>query len=673
MDFLKTSKRKYAVAILMMAAVFFIVSPAIQSVKADYQDGFDGYGAVTLANGQTVGNIWTATSTSPGCLTDAVVNDARAFTLPNDFEISLQSGCAVSTNSATMAINVNASSSITTLSWYQSLLAVSGTGASTKSGYPATIAIYTVSFCQSTTNYAVMPSTTSCIGSPTTIYTNDTSTICSPAGHSMAGCVTPQSVWSKIRGSVNTNAGTQYTFSFKISIIGSSNIYTFSFGLDTIQFTSSVSGSTTFGGANAIQLSQPTFIMMDYSSGQWFNVSNYAQSRVYINYSIPVSAFLCPSPLVITSKNVCTLNNVAIPDQVISMASTTLATVVVGSKGTCSAYARSIIPSPAASENIVYLDNPCFLLGYQIAVSDTTGNFPAGSQVYIQTGNSATARVISSGYLDSQNSFAVSLQAGTTYTLRIVSGSHTYSTFFTPSTTQTTISVTIQGVAYSQPAGAIQNIQLGQGWGCYRSSSSSIAGFFVDQGTSTSWIYFTLGKINATGYYAVSSINDSSGPYGSAQANFTSVATTYKGQSITAQYVMSYTAKTSYATTPTGTVTYGPLSVVTGIPKCQNNFPSYLIASWNAPASVFGLNQVIPGAGGQAWGEMIALTIMTLTATTIGARMASFGYIILAAESVGFWLFGLLPLSYTLVAAFMFSSVIGFLVFRSRRTAQVGQ
>ena len=342
-------------------------------------------------------------------------------------------------------------------------------------------------------------------------FTNDTST--------MPVCTTSKCNWIDVTGvsSLTVTPGQTYTVQFMvtfttISSIQSDNNYQFSFAIDTVTF---VNANPYIPGANVY--------LMDYSTNQLFNVSDYSGSSFVINYSALGSAGLntncssatatpnlgsgVPPPEAVKIGNQCVVSNIETPDIFVPNAYyATLDTMMIGGSD---AYLRSIIPcqDPTNANSLVqnfttcdtvtvYLNNPSTVGHYTIQINDLSTDF-SGSNVKIFVYSGTT--LITSGYTDSQSQFPTALVPGIYKVILLNPKGDEYSTTLNVGTESSgsvgTLTIGIASVPFTVSTN-VGTLSTGAAWNC---DGTTIIAAYSDGYEITTGVTFTLEMYNWPG------------------------------------------------------------------------------------------------------------------------------------------------------------------------------
>ncbi len=306
---------------------------------------------------------------------------------------------------------------------------------------------------------------------------------------------------------------------------------------------------------------------------------------------------------------------------------------------------RTLIPTSGSM--IMYMDNISAEVPYLITFQDVTAFFKPGAIVRIMIGT----YVISSGYLDSSYSYPVDLVPGS-YTFQVAQGSTTFSEIINLGAN---LSPTVQNSANPQggiQSGSIADLTYSAYWACNLTSGEIVANY-KDSSTLTNPLNVILYNNTAGGSTIV--YNDTiTGPIGSSQYTFSPVVPS-EG-SYTVAFQPTYSGTKAF---------YGPIQLTPSNPSCPSTHPSIIPSLPTFPVAIFGLSTVIGGTNG--WNELFALVMIILTVAVFGARSAALGFVIVSFETM-FWFLALfIPLTYIFLYVMMFTSMIGFLVYRRRR------
>jgi hypothetical protein len=630
----RKAARKWAFAIGGLALAFLLIA---SPVFADYGDNFDTYTTGTQNPGP-----WTFSATSADCYSNSAVDNIGSFALsaPNTYTIAYDHGAAgcsdpasgyvyfeftAIANSVTATMNFGflqvSSGSLTSASTVQVLVCPVGNlppGGCIGGNY------MDISGIPSTDTYVPLIAT--------------------------APVTTGQQYWLVVW---NDQFDTGLTYTYQMD-----NFY--------------MSGGNVYISPSDINLYQT-------STEEPFNVTADPGTSVQVQYSGPVSCTVSGltggGPMVQYAPNVCQVNDVYTSYlEFPSITSATLITVTVGANS----YARTVIPSTNVcgspiSVCYVAIDPANIVVPYVLVVSDVSQVFVAGAEVNITTpatgGSNPHGYVITSGYLDAQDSFSAPLPIGV-YTLTLTDGTHLFSESLhlgTVCSTQVASGCGIQILITTATVQAYGGVQSQVSYGAYYNCGSpyvTLYGSYDDVSTSTSTVDFYLYVTTPTTSYSQTS-GPLTGPYGSAVYGFT---------------ISSYPSNANYelkivAVTGEGTFTYGPFFPASKNPSCpnQNPTPSGFFNLPTFATAVFGLD-AIPGLNNaNAYSEIIALFVIILVAANFSARYGAFGLLATAFTAMWFFLALFLPFGYTFYYAILSVSVVGFLVYRRRRSAVLGQ
>jgi hypothetical protein len=353
-----------------------------------------------------------------------------------------------------------------------------------------------------------------------------------------------------------------------------------------------------------------------------------------------LNAVTCQSTWAQTASNQCTLNNLYTSYINVSLTGATLLTVHVAN-----VYARTLIPTSTVHVDM-FLDNASRVIPYTMTVTDLGQIFGAGSRIEIFNNNSTTT----SGTLDQAASFSAPLVPGSYVVLLITSG-HQFETNLSLGTVITQIQIQITKFVTSSNSGPTATISFSVFWGC---TPDSLTTEYSDTSNLTSNLLILIYNQTNAGQFLI--YNQSvAGPLGSIQNNFAGIFPSNGTYLIFFQPTIS-----------TGRATIGPVQISPNNPGCPSSFPSILPRGAPViPASLFGMNQFINNPG--IWNWIIGLTFMIMAAAIFGARHASIGYIVTSMALLFFFLGFGFPLSYTIIYAFVITSLTSFLVYRRRR------
>lgn len=548
-----------------IGAVALLLLMAAPVAFADFYDGFDGYTA-----GTTSPAPWTMTPDSSGCWVPAtsVAGVPNALSAPNVFYVwytRTGNGCSGTTHSFYMTLPVNATSAVLTLSGYFGYLSSSG-------GMGAVDQVQLL-FCQG----SALPPRGGCAGT----------TLFSLTSLSGSGCTT--NCWTKFTSTATATAGQQYTA--VLWIYTASGVNSFSFYVDNVNVKG---GSVIVSGAN--------LFLTDYNSKAWFNITNYAGSRVYAYYPNSIQAVY---------------NNINTPDLNVNLLGSNLITAWVGN-----AYARSIIPNQGG-KNTVYLDSPTVVLAYSFSVQDFSNTYLPGSQIYVALDN----LVVTSGYLDGQDQFTAWLQPGN-YTITLKSGANTYVTYSSVSSaTVNPIPVQIATIKHSLPV-TKANFNFEAGWD---QNYQNVVVFYHDPNVDTTFIDVTIYNQTAVGATVMQDSTYSPGPWG----NFTAIISCPACKAANSQQIyVKLTVTDQYGTKQvfgTQALAGGPLFANTP------NVPDY-----------GGLFAFLPSGAFNPWLELIGLAILIGEAGLTGYYEAPAGFILITITLTGEGLASMIPLPPTI-------------------------
>ena len=400
-------------------------------------DGFDSYAPGTVNPSPP----WNISFDQSACWVPAgssVANYPGALSAPNTYFIAYSqsgSGCSGTSHAAWMAIPINASGNVLTISAYFAFQ--SNTGGLTG------LDNVQLAICPG----SALPPGNGCSGSGTGVF--------SISAISPTSCTS--NCWAKYTSSATVTPGSTYNAVIWVST--ASGVSGFWFNVNNVAVKG---GSPIVLGANVF--------LVNYNSKLWYNITGYSGSRVYVYYPNSIQAIY---------------NNLPTPDIAATLTGSNLLTAWVGDS-----YSRSIIPNQVG-KNTIYLDNPSVVLSYTFDIQDFTNTYLPGAQIYVALGS----LTITSGYLDGQDSFTAWLQPAN-YTITLKSGANTYITHASISSSTTNpIPIQIATISHSLPVTG-SNFNFDAGWD---QNYQNLVVFYHDPNVDTSFIEVQVYNQTASG------------------------------------------------------------------------------------------------------------------------------------------------------------------------------
>jgi hypothetical protein len=589
---------KIKVLLVLISLLLFIVPPTF----ADYADNFDQYPA-GLQNPWSTGNPWTFTP-SAGCtwgssqVLATPLNNVDALSPPNVYGIAFPSGCAGTLYHSDLSELVNATSPSVTFTFHMNVDEAAGTFSTD---------LVELFMC-GTQQFLTINGT----------YAGFDLILLSGVKH-----------WTTVSASVPMTPG--------VACAGGIDIRTVASAGDSGAFRVDID-NTYVKGAQAVFANADFFMLTPNNAinghGLWFNVSNFADTKIVVNYSGTTPAFI--------------LNNVTAPDVYIPLVGAKLVTVYLGTYNVGSTieqgYRRAIVPT-STTHQIMYLNNPIeqTVITYTFQVQDFSGEFPAGSEIEIILGT----EVMSSGYLDSNHQFTTGLLPGD-YSVKLVSGSNTFDSLISLSPNNPSVIVTVPSVTINFPNNQQTAISCLGFW----TSSTQIEIFYRDATNTTTSITLTLLMLNFTGTVIVHTMTFSPGPYG----NLTQVLSgSYVNLNNTASYRVTCTATDTFGSGVVYPSVYGQPVSGGSASTVLPSFPDVLHLGTVFP----GMNQPTTQVGG--------LGMITAIAATFGEFTGPIGAVVVAFFATFLIGGGWLTISVTLGAVFVMITIIGALIWAERR------
>lgn len=422
--------------------------------------------------------------------------------------------------------------------------------------------------------------------------------------------------------------------------------------LVTVTLNFSVSGSNSLGnayfddfsiiGAAAYTSSQggPGInlqLFNDSSPGPyWFDPSGYTGSTLTVCYTTPSCS---GGSNVSTTWTNAPTNGLSVAAAYLpNLATASLVTMWVGA-----VYERTLIPGPSGHLNM-YLDNPSAVLAYSVSVigpaGNATANFPAGSDIFIQQ----DGHNITSGYLGSAQNFLAYLVPGV-YTVVLVDGtSKNTQTVSFPDVTGSTVTVNVFGAPITYPSGIVTTQAFAVVWAS--SSYNSLSLTYQDTGATTTQVGIVITKSNSSGTYAVyqSYTNEAKT---SSPILFT-IGMPISSPNLSRNYSTQMSV-TVYATSTFGTnQTIGTQGIPVAL--CSSCF----FPAVNLPTDVLQLSTIFTFL---TWQNLLALTMIVLTAASFGFVSAKFGFLVLGGEIDLLVAMGWMPPSAILASLPLFATV----------------
>lgn len=680
-------KSKYGIGLLTLMGFLLLLMP-VSNALADSVDGFDSYSSGTASTSMPL--PWIYSSSSASCwqsIGTPNIPDTGIVTVPNTqqpsvdattsppniFEFNYAPTCSTSAQTASISIKVNASSTTLFLSWYQSVLSVCTSTTTPTCGMPDDVS----------TKNGLQPSivTLKLYINGNLEYSNDTS--------SMTLC----QCWNQVLNTVGVPvaAGSTNTIKFQVSTAGyAGGTYSFSLALDTISFTNS----------NPIVIntaSNPNYniVLQNYPTDEWYNISDYAQSQIAINYtettpcttsSIAANPFIIGAgdqnisnvyykPTLATQGSQCIITSISYPDvYAANLAYASLITVSVGNQIGSTAdtqYQRSIIPclnplkgilivdtntcgqtygqngTSYAGVQRVYLEAPNTISEYTISINDLSNIYSqSGTQIYLYSGTS----LITSGYIDSQGQFPVALVPGAYTAILVSSDGDEYQTTINAGSTSA-IGISIGTIPFTATSN-IAPLSIGGGLTC--DLTGLIVGYTDNQGLTTS-VTFTLDVYNASGVITIGTHTESM------SLGATSLYYTFTG--INDTIAQNYVLQANSTRTDGAFPFIGPTPVTAQQSGC-NTLPSSFPKTPIVPNAVFGLNQILPNPASAL--ELLSFGFILLISLELSVRTAKLGTIFVIGLSIIFTMAGWLPLQTFYASLFMVGAITVFLLSKQR-------
>lgn len=630
---------------IVVFIMLVLISSSISPIFADYPDGFDNYSNGTVNPGEWKFNNGSLqpNNFNTNCLTGKVVQTPQYYSFPNVYELIRSSNCYTTSKvSATLSIEVNASSNAIAVVWKQAILSGSVPVANISTLY-IRIFPYTSSSGPNLNSYDLK--------SLRSTYSN--------------GTVSKTSV-----------PGKTYWIEFVLISAPYSSTYNFNLALDNVF----IHGANVILANSCASGNPCNFVMYDYATHQLFNISDYPSSYIQVNTTSGLTN-TCTSLSSLESGSCSIINNIVIPEANLPLASSNLVTVWVGTS-----YYRTLIP-PLSSSNypmVMYLASPNNVVAYTLDIQDAQGVFTQpGTQFYISQGNIN----ITSGYIGSGGVINVWLTPGI-YLVTL------YNPFLKETNTQpinigqvaatATISINqltnaINNTALSEPTYGLQ----------WNSGVISLLWLYSDPTYSTSSLSLYVYIRNSTGTYTCSQntlvlncLNTiSSGPTINLDSYITSGHTSTGSLSCSSnacnstmttsmyyQYIASNNLLTKQVFGPfalSGTQNILPGQYFCQVPPCnEQDFGSIPYIG----SSIGGLDKILGNINLVTLGAMF---FIFFEASAFGAAEAPIGFVVVSGTIAAFASFGFLPnpLGGTIWYSITFIAIIAFLYQRELRGA----
>lgn len=534
----------------------------VSPVFADYYDGFDSYNPGTAQPGP-----WVMTPDQAGCWQpgSSVTNYPGALSSPNTYFVFYKqsgTGCFGTAHAMWMAIPINATGNVLTISAYFAYESDSG-------GLSGLDAIQLL-ICPG----SALPPGGGCSGSLSAVF--------SISAISSASCAS--NCWAKYTSSATVTPGSIYNAVVWVST--TSGVSQFQFNVDNAAVKG---GAPIVSGANVF--------LTDYNSKLWYNITQYSGSRLYVYYPGNMQKIY---------------NNLPAPDIAATLTGSNLVTAWVDNS-----YSRSIIPNQLG-KNTIFLDPPSVVLSYTFAIQDFTNTYLPGAQIYVGLDN----LVITSGYLDGQDSFTAWLQPAN-YTITLKSGANIYITHASISSSTTNpVPIQIATIKHSLPVTA-SNFNFDAGWD---QNFANIVVFYHDPNVDTSFIEVQVFNQTASGVAIMQDLSFT-GLWGNFSAIFTcSACHAANSQYIYVRLIVTNQYGTKYV--------FGTQPLAGGSPFFANtpNPPDYA-----------GIGSFLNSGSFNPWLELVGLCILIGEASLTGYYEAPAGFILLTITLTGLGLANWVP------------------------------
>jgi hypothetical protein len=295
-------------------------------------------------------------------------------------------------------------------------------------------------------------------------------------------------VYGQENGSTWTQgAGFTITLGSDGTSLGQNGEYETPSNSGTTNFPMTLSLPEDWGGIAAVFpiTSTPTgnFWIYNAQSGGTYPIGDFNNSYVMVSYPSAAPSYYPTSGSLTNPTNIGSYGS-------------SLITLWVGASNITATWFSTMIPNAShGATNKMYLP-PSMPTFFTLAVTDLTGNFPGGTEVYIRQGN-GTSDTFSSGTLDSSDTYPVWLVPGT-YNVELENGVYDYQTTVAFPSVSGTVSLQILKVTHLITCGPTCSVSYGLG---IDPTHQELVFAFADTTNSTTQLTYALWKQNISGQF----------------------------------------------------------------------------------------------------------------------------------------------------------------------------